>query len=377
MREASLTYDDVNINPQYSNIEHRKNCNTITRVTKNVHLEIPLVSSPMDTVTAYDMSVEMDRLGGMGFLHRFQSPEAIRKQIVSFRFNRPEGSIGASIGVTGDYINEAQMYVDAGAQIIDSASELYSNADIILKVQSATIKEISKFKPEAYYISFMQTTRSIDLVLKMADIPLTAFSMHLIPRTTLAQKMDALSSQANIAGYKAVLTASSRLGKYMPLLMTAAGTIRPSKTLVLGAGVAGLQAIATAKRLGAQVEAFDVRPIVKEQVESLGAKFIEVETNAEDDAEGEGGGIGAGWWAALIGTTVGTILICAVLFIFAMIVLVRTFNEGTTVPDNFMFPEWWIYAFAPPTFLLSMIIFLRWALDPPTVDDSREAQGLF
>tara|TARA_B100000686_G_C16806134_1_gene990645 strand:+ start:15329 stop:16474 length:1146 start_codon:yes stop_codon:yes gene_type:complete len=185
------------------------------------------------------------------------------------------------------FISDSE-YLDAGAQIIDSASELYSNADIILKVQSATIKEISKFKPEAYYISFMQTTRSIDLVLKMADIPLTAFSMHLIPRTTLAQKMDALSSQANIAGYKAVLTASSRLGKYMPLLMTAAGTIRPSKTLVLGAGVAGLQAIATAKRLGAQVEAFDVRPIVKEQVESLGAKFIEVENNLED-AEGEGG----------------------------------------------------------------------------------------
>ena len=118
MRESSLTYDDVNINPQYSNIEHRKDCNTITRVTKNIHLEIPLVSSPMDTVTAYDMCVEMDRLGGMGFLHRFQSSEAIRKQIVSFRFNRSEGTIGASIGVTGDYINEAQMYVDAGAQII-------------------------------------------------------------------------------------------------------------------------------------------------------------------------------------------------------------------------------------------------------------------
>ena len=112
------TYDDVQIVPGYSDIEHRKDCNTITRVTKNVHLEIPLVSSPMDTVTAYDMSVEMDRLGGMGFLHRFQSPEAIRKQIVSFRFNRSEGTIGASIGVTGDYINEAQMYVDAGAQII-------------------------------------------------------------------------------------------------------------------------------------------------------------------------------------------------------------------------------------------------------------------
>jgi NAD(P) transhydrogenase subunit alpha len=113
--------------------------------------------------------------------------------------------------------------------------------------------------------------------------------MHLIPRTTLAQKMDALSSQANIAGYKAVLIAASKLGVYMPLLMTAAGTIRPAKVLVLGAGVAGLQAIATAKRLGAQVEAFDVRPIVKEQVESLGAKFIEVDSSNDDEGVGDGG----------------------------------------------------------------------------------------
>ena len=112
--------------------------------------------------------------------------------------------------------------------------------------------------------------------------------MHLIPRTTLAQKMDALSSQANIAGYKAVLMAATHLGVFMPLLMTAAGTIRPAKVLILGAGVAGLQAIATAKRLGAQVEAFDVRPVVKEQVESLGAKFIAVESDS-DEGVGEGG----------------------------------------------------------------------------------------
>ena len=112
--------------------------------------------------------------------------------------------------------------------------------------------------------------------------------MHLVPRTTLAQKMDALSSQANIAGYKSVLMAASRLGIYMPLLMTAAGTIRPAKVLILGAGVAGLQAIATAKRLGAQVEVFDVRPVVKEQVESLGAKFIEVESDSNEGV-GDGG----------------------------------------------------------------------------------------
>ena len=117
---------------------------------------------------------------------------------------------------------------------------------------------------------------------------MTGFSMHLIPRTTLAQSMDALSSQANIAGYKAVLNGASLLPVYMPLLMTAAGTIPPAKVLIIGAGVAGLQAIATAKRLGAQVEAFDVRPEVKEQVESLGAKFVEVESDT-NEGSGEGG----------------------------------------------------------------------------------------
>ena len=185
------------------------------------------------------------------------------------------------------YISDSD-YKEAGAQIIESAAALYSNADIILKVQSPSIEEISQFKPGAVSVSLLQTTRAPNFVKAMAEVPVTGFSMHLIPRTTLAQKMDALSSQANIAGYKAVLMGAGRLGIYMPLLMTAAGTVRPAKVLVLGAGVAGLQAVATAKRLGAQVEAFDVRPIVKEQVESLGAKFIEVETN-DNDGVGEGG----------------------------------------------------------------------------------------
>ena len=185
------------------------------------------------------------------------------------------------------YISDSD-YKEAGAQIIESAAALYSNADIILKVQSPGIEEISQFKPGAVSVSLLQTTRAPNFVKAMAEVPVTGFSMHLIPRTTLAQKMDALSSQANIAGYKAVLMGAGRLGIYMPLLMTAAGTVRPAKVLVLGAGVAGLQAVATAKRLGAQVEAFDVRPIVKEQVESLGAKFIEVETN-DNDGVGEGG----------------------------------------------------------------------------------------
>ena len=179
-------------------------------------------------------------------------------------------------------------YQSSGATIIKSSKELLSNADITLKVLPPSNEEIDLLKEKSVFVSLCQTTRELETVRLLSKKKISAFSMHLIPRTTLAQKMDALSSQANIAGYKAVLVAASRLGVYMPLLMTAAGTIRPSKVLILGAGVAGLQAIATAKRLGAQVEAFDVRPVVKEQVESLGAKFIEVESES-DDGVGEGG----------------------------------------------------------------------------------------
>ena len=180
-------------------------------------------------------------------------------------------------------------YKNAGASIIESKEELLSKADIVLKVLPPTLDQIVLLQPKSIVISFCQTTRDIDTVKALKEQSVTGFSMHLIPRTTLAQKMDALSSQANIAGYKAILLAASKLGVYMPLLMTAAGTIRPAKVLVLGAGVAGLQAIATAKRLGAQVEAFDVRPIVKEQVESLGAKFIEVDSSEDDEGVGDGG----------------------------------------------------------------------------------------
>ena len=179
-------------------------------------------------------------------------------------------------------------YAKAGATIVESSNELLKKADVVLKVLPPTLSEIVKLKSNSILISFCQTTREIAIVKALKEQSVTAFSMHLLPRTTLAQKMDALSSQANIAGYKAVLIASAKLGKYMPLLMTAAGTIRPAKVLILGAGVAGLQSIATAKRLGAQVEAFDVRPQVKEQVESLGAKFIEVVSDSNEGV-GEGG----------------------------------------------------------------------------------------
>ena len=179
-------------------------------------------------------------------------------------------------------------FKDSGAEIVSSASDVFSKADMILKVNSPTDEEMTMIKDGSSFLSFFQTMKEIGKVKNLQSKNVTAYSMHLIPRTTLAQKMDALSSQTNIAGYKAILIGSCHIEKYMPLLMTAAGTIPPAKVLVLGAGVAGLSAIATAKRLGAQVEASDVRPEVKEQVESLGAKFLEVESDS-DDGVGEGG----------------------------------------------------------------------------------------
>jgi len=187
-----------------------------------------------------------------------------------------------------------ESFKEAGATIEKNTKKLYDKADLVLKVSHPVYNEGLKkheaalLKDGSAFVSFFQTTREQEAVEILNKKKITGFSMHLIPRTTLAQKMDALSSQANIAGYKAVLIGSAHLGKYMPLLMTAAGTIPPAKVLILGAGVAGLQAIATAKRLGAQVEAFDVRPVVKEQVESLGAKFVEVASDSEDGV-GEGG----------------------------------------------------------------------------------------
>lgn len=193
--------------------------------------------------------------------------------------------IESGSGVESNYSDKE--YEVAGATIA-SVSDIYQNADILVKVASPTLDEISQMKEGSIFTSFFQTTKELEAVKALTDKKITGFSMHLIPRTTLAQKMDALSSQANIAGYKAVLIGADHIGVYMPLLMTAAGTIPPAKVLILGAGVAGLQAIATAKRLGAQVEAFDVRPEVKEQVESLGAKFVEVESN-NNEGVGEGG----------------------------------------------------------------------------------------
>ena len=181
-----------------------------------------------------------------------------------------------------------QDYQNAGAEVVTEITDLLNGVDIVLKVAPATLEEMAAMPDGITYISLFQTTKRAEQVRKLSAKNITGFSMHLIPRTTLAQSMDAISSQANIAGYKSVLIGAAHLPVYMPLLMTAAGTIPPAKVLILGAGVTGLQAIATAKRLGAQVESFDVRPEVKEEVESLGAKFVAVESDGNDGV-GEGG----------------------------------------------------------------------------------------
>lgn len=174
----------------------------------------------------------------------------------------------------------------AGATIEADAKAGYAAADVVLKLHPPTADEIEAMKSGAMLVSFLWALTQHDLVRKIRDKNLTAFSMELIPRITRAQAMDALSSQANLAGYKAVVLAASHLPKIFPMLTTAAGTIKPAKVVIMGAGVAGLQAIATAKRLGAVVEVSDVRPAVKEQVMSLGGKFIEVPTEANMETAG-------------------------------------------------------------------------------------------
>jgi NAD(P) transhydrogenase subunit alpha len=187
-------------------------------------------------------------------------------------------------GTNAGFTNEE--FTAAGAKIIDSASALFQSADIILKVQRPIVNEklqkheLDLMKKGSLLIALAYVRHYTEVSKHCAEKFIDFISMDVIPRTTLAQKMDALSSQANLAGYKSVLLAANELRKIFPMLMTAAGTIKPAKVVIMGAGVAGLQALGTAKRLGAVVEVSDVRPAVKEEVQSLGGKFIEVETDA-------------------------------------------------------------------------------------------------
>lgn len=179
-------------------------------------------------------------------------------------------------------------YVEKGATIAPDAASLYSQSDIVIKVQGPSPMEADMMKEESTVISTMFPLLNLESVRKLLSRKITVFAMEMMPRISRAQSMDVLSSQATIAGYKGVMIAADSLPKLFPMLMTAAGTISPARVLIMGAGVAGLQAIATARRLGALVEAYDVRPVVKEQVMSLGAKFVELPLEAKD-AQTSGG----------------------------------------------------------------------------------------
>lgn len=198
--------------------------------------------------------------------------------------------IQSDAGLNAGFTN--QEYEKAGVKVLSDLQELYSKSDIILKVQRPIEhpqygkNELELMKLGSLLITFMYSLHYPELPKKAAELGINIISMDAIPRTTLAQPMDALSSQANIAGYKAVILSANHLHKIFPLMMTAAGTISPAKVVIMGAGVAGLQALGTAKRLGAVVYVSDIRPAVKEEVQSLGGKFIEVETDESMQDEG-------------------------------------------------------------------------------------------
>jgi NAD(P) transhydrogenase subunit alpha len=186
-------------------------------------------------------------------------------------------------GLRAHFSNE--MYQSAGASV-KSKNEVFSTSDVVCSVNAPAVNDIASMKKEAVLISYLFALSNPQTVEACASAGISAFSVDAIPRISRAQKMDALSSQANLAGYKAVLMAANAIGKIFPMMTTAAGTIRPSKVVIFGAGVAGLQAIATAKRLGAVVEVTDIRPETKEQVESLGGKFIVVKGDESVKIEG-------------------------------------------------------------------------------------------
>jgi NAD(P) transhydrogenase subunit alpha len=196
--------------------------------------------------------------------------------------------IAVESGAGGGSFHADAAYEEAGARIVSSADALYASADIVLKVRPPEAEEVEKMKEGTTLVCLMDAFFRLDLMEQLAARNMVAFGLEFVPRITRAQSMDVLSSMAAIAGYRAVIEAAVLLPKYFPMLMTSAGTIAPAKVFVIGAGVAGLMAIATAKRLGAVVEAYDTRPVVKEQVESVGAKFVEfdLETGDAEDAGG-------------------------------------------------------------------------------------------
>ena len=217
------------------------------------------------------------------------SPEVVKK-LTGFGFDvAVEKGAGEAAAITD------ANFKDAGATIAEDATATYKNADMVLKIQRPVTEgaegqnELSLIKKGAVVLAHMAALTHKEDVAAMAEAGITAFAMELMPRITRAQSMDILSSQSNLAGYKAVLDGAAEYGSAFPMMMTAAGTVPPAKVFIMGVGVAGLQAIATAKRLGAIVTATDVRPATKEQVESLGGKFLEVDPEMEKNAQTEGG----------------------------------------------------------------------------------------
>ena len=198
-------------------------------------------------------------------------PDSIRKLVKRGAQIEVESGIGETINLSDE------DYTKEGAEVSSDRSSSSSSADIVLRLRKPQKEEISLLKKGAIHISFLDPFNETELINEFVNADVSAISMEMIPRTTLAQKMDALSSQANLSGYVTVIIAAERLDKILPMMMTPAGTISPARVFVIGVGVAGLQAIATAKRLGARVEAFDTRPVVEEQVQSLGAKFVTID----------------------------------------------------------------------------------------------------
>lgn len=217
------------------------------------------------------------------------TPDAVRRLVSDEVTCAVQSGAGARAHFSDD------EYREAGAEVAADAAEAYAGADVVLKVAppaeiaDAGRHEVDALPEGAALIGFLRPHGNEAVLRRLADRRITAFALELMPRITRAQSMDALSSQANLAGYRAVLLGASSLGKLFPLMMTAAGTLRPADVLVLGAGVAGLQAIATARRLGAVVRAYDIRPVVKEEVESLGATFVVLEEEEVEEGKAAAG----------------------------------------------------------------------------------------
>ena len=204
-------------------------------------------------------------------------PETVKKLVELGMNVEVESSLGKKL-----YLSD-ELYTSSGASISKDRQSSLASSDITCRINKPNKDEIQYLKENSIHISFLDPFKEIELVKEFAKSSISVISMELIPRITRAQKMDALSSQANLGGYAAVIEASKRLNKSFPMMMTAAGTISPCKVFVIGVGVAGLQAIATAKRLGARVEAFDTRPVVEEQVKSLGARFIQIDIGETEE----------------------------------------------------------------------------------------------